>query len=146
MKKTVSLILCLAMIFTLSPVTVAAERDISQTAPGINGIIVFKEIGSTGSAAMITNGLKQFSFCPVFIRAEFAKIIDDYFSMFGYATHRTKVPNITGRPSWNYVKTIDAKIIGSVPFGDMERIKQMFNDGVTFWHGDWVGDYTRNNK
>lgn len=102
--------------------------------------------GSTGSAAMITNGLKQFSFCPVFIRAEFARIIDDYFSMFGYATHRTKVPNITGRPSWNYVKTIDAKIVGSVPFGDMERIKQMFNDGVTFWHGDWVGDYARNNK
>lgn len=55
MKKTVSLILCLAMIFTLSPVTVAAERDISQTAPGINGIIVFKEIGSTGSAATRSN-------------------------------------------------------------------------------------------
>ena len=55
MKKTVSLILCLAMIFTLSPVTVAAERDISQTAPGINGIFVFKEIGSTGSAATRSN-------------------------------------------------------------------------------------------
>lgn len=101
--------------------------------------------GSTGSTAMITNGLKQFSFCPVFIRAEFAKIIDDYFSMYGYATHRLKVPNITGRPSWNYVQTLDAKIVGSVPFGDISKIKQMFNRGVTFWHGDYVGDYTRNN-
>lgn len=102
--------------------------------------------GASGSTAMITNGLKQFSFCPVFIRAEFAKIIDDYFSMYGYATHRLKTPNIKGRPSWNYVQTLDAKIIGSVPFGDIARIKRMFNDGVTFWHGDWVGDYTRNNK
>ena len=44
MKKTVSLILCLAMIFTLSPVTVAAERDISQTAPGINASSFSKKL------------------------------------------------------------------------------------------------------
>ena len=31
---------------------------------------------------------------------EFARIIDDYFNMFGYATHRVKTPNRDGRPHW----------------------------------------------
>lgn len=66
--------------------------------------------------------------------------------MFGYATNRVKIPNMNGRQSWNYVKTNDCKIVGSVPFNDISRIKEMFNNGVTFWHGDFVGDYNRSNN
>lgn len=102
--------------------------------------------GSAGSSASFAVGIKDFAFMHMTIRQEYAKIIDDYFSMFGYATHQVKIPNVTGRPSWNYVKTIDCKAIGSIPFEDMEKIKEIYNSGVTFWHGDWVGDYTRNNK
>lgn len=101
--------------------------------------------GASGASANFATGIKDFAFMHMSIRKEYAQIIDDYFSMFGYATHKVKVPNITGRPSWNYVKTIDAKIVGSVPFGDMVAIKNMFNNGVTFWHGDYVGDYSRSN-
>lgn len=79
------------------------------------------------------------------ITAEFARIIDDYFTMFGYATHELKIPNITGRPSWNYVQTQKAMITGSIPFNDISKIKSIFDAGVTFWHGDYVGDYSRNN-
>lgn len=102
--------------------------------------------GSTGSSASFAVGIKDFAFMHMTIRREYAELIDDYFDMYGYATHQVKVPNITGRPSWNYVKTIDSKIIGSVPFDDMNKIRSIFDSGVTFWHGDWVGDYTRNNK
>lgn len=102
--------------------------------------------GASGSTANFAMGIKDFAFMQMSIRKEYAQLIDEYFSMYGYATHRVKVPNIKGRPSWNYVKTLEAKIIGSVPFGDMEKIKAMFNSGVTFWHGDYVGDYTRNNN
>lgn len=101
--------------------------------------------GASGASANFATGIKDFAFMHMSIRKEYAQIIDDYFSMFGYATHKVKVPNITGRPSWNYVKTIDVKIVGSVPFGDMVAIKNMFNNGVTFWHGDFVGDYSRSN-
>lgn len=77
---------------------------------------------------------------------DIAKSIDDYFSMYGYKISKTKIPNITGRKSWNYVKTVDCKLTGSVPFDDMKKIKSIFDKGITFWHGDFVGDYSRDNS
>lgn len=102
--------------------------------------------GAQGSNTLVATREKNFYFYNRHIREDYAKIIDDYFSMYGYATHETKVPNIKSRRAWNYVKTHDAKITGSVPFEDIERIKTAFNDGITFWHGDYVGDYTRDNS
>lgn len=101
--------------------------------------------GSTGSSASFAVGIKDFAFIPTTIRAEYARIIDDFFTMYGYATNRVKVPNVTGRASFNYVKTDKAMIIGNVPFNDLSKIRSIFDNGVTFWHGDWVGDYNRAN-
>lgn len=101
--------------------------------------------GSQGNSTFTGTRDKNFYFVNKHISEEYARIIDDYFSVYGYATNRVKIPNITGRPSWNYVKTANSKITGSVPFNDINRIKEMFNTGVTFWHGDYVGDYSRNN-
>lgn len=68
------------------------------------------------------------------IKQEYAKIIDDYFSMFGYKVNTVKVPNITGRANWNYIKTIDCNVDGDIPQTDLNIIKTMFNNGVTLWH------------
>lgn len=46
------------------------------------------------------------------IRDEYAKIIDDYFSMYGYKTNELKVPNITGRLNWNFVKQLNVILQG----------------------------------
>ena len=102
--------------------------------------------GSQGNSTFVGTREKDFYFINKHISEEYAKIIDDYFSMFGYATNRVKIPNTKNRPSWNYVKTQDIKIVGSVPFNDMAKIKTIYNNGVTIWHGDWVGDYSRNNQ
>lgn len=102
--------------------------------------------GAQGSSVQAASRLKDFRFYGAQIKAEYAKVIDDFFSMYGYATHRLKVPNITGRESWNYVKTIDSVIVGSVPFNDMAKIRSIFDSGITFWHGDYVGDYSRRNS
>lgn len=81
------------------------------------------------------------------IKAEFAKIIDDYFSIFGYKTNEVKVPNLTGRQNWNYVKTIDCNIIGNFPQDDLQEIKDMFNNGLTIWHNTSTFlDYSQNNN
>lgn len=80
------------------------------------------------------------------ITADYAKTIDNYFNAFGYKVNKVKIPNITGRPSWNYVKTVNAKIVGKCPAEHIDNIKNMLNRGVTFWHGDYVGDYSRPNK
>lgn len=81
------------------------------------------------------------------IKYQFAKRIDDYFSMFGYQTNELKVPNINNRPYWNYVKTQGINIIGNIPNEDLEIIKTLFNNGITLWHNTtYFLDYTRNNK
>ena len=80
------------------------------------------------------------------VRAEVARTIDDFFTMFGYKVNRVKVPNITGRRNWNYVKTIGCYIDGDVPQTDMQEIKDMFNKGVTLWHNpSTFADYSQNN-
>lgn len=80
------------------------------------------------------------------MRAERARQIDDYFSMFGYKVNRIKIPNITGRRNWNYVKTTDCYIGGNVPDDDLSEIKNMFNSGLTIWHNpSTFMDYSQNN-
>lgn len=101
--------------------------------------------GAQGSNAMVALRAKDFYFYQHHVREDYAEILDDYFDMYGYLTNEVKVPNITGRPSWNYVKTDGAKIVGSVPFDDIAIIKANFDKGITFWHGDYVGDYGRGN-
>lgn len=91
-------------------------------------------------------GIMDFFCTQMSIRAEFAKIIDDYFSMYGYAVHTVKLPDRLNRPSWNYVKTGDCKLTGNIPFSDLGKIKSIYDNGITFWHGDYVGDYSRNNN
>ena len=78
-------------------------------------------------------------------RAEIAEQIDDFFSMYGYLVSVIKTPNITGRQSWNYVKTRGACISGKVPATELRQINALFDRGLTFWHVDDVGNYSLGN-
>lgn len=83
---------------------------------------------------------------PMSIKAEYARVIDDFFSAYGYKVNSYKVPNITGRRNWNYVKTIGANIEGYLPQEDIQELKSMFNSGVTLWHNPSTFlDYSQNN-
>ena len=87
-----------------------------------------------------------FSLYNMTIKKQNAKVIDDYFSMFGYKINEVKLPNITGRTNWNYVKTIGCNIMGNIPQQDIVKIKNMFNNGVTLWHNPSTFlDYSQNN-
>lgn len=103
--------------------------------------------GGGGSIINMANQIKGFQFYYAHIRAEFARIIDDYFNAYGYATHRVKVPNRVIRPHWNYVKTVNVSLTGSVPADDMAKLRQIYDNGVTFWrNGDEVGNYALDNR
>ena len=93
-------------------------------------------------------GAKVFYGDILSIRAEFARIIDDYFNMFGYATNRVKTPNITGRPHWNYVKTKGVVLdVANAPQPYIQKITDCFNKGITFWHNpSEVGNYALDNR
>lgn len=81
------------------------------------------------------------------IRNEMAQVIDNYFSMYGYKVNRLKLPNITGRTNWNYVKTIGANIEGDIPEDHLNEIKDIFNNGTTLWHKtNYYLDYSQSNN
>ena len=81
------------------------------------------------------------------IRKDEAESIDNYFTMYGYQTNKLKIPNLWKRKCFNYVKTIDVNIVGGIPHDDLQQIRAMFNNGVTFWKSTaTVGDYTVDNS
>ena len=80
------------------------------------------------------------------VQENYARMIDDFFDMYGYATNRVKVPNRTVRPHWNYVKTNGCVVIGNAPADDIRAICKMYDSGITFWkNASEVGNYSLNN-
>lgn len=67
------------------------------------------------------------------IKAEYARIIDEYFHMFGYKINRVKIPAKNHRSRFWFTKTIDVDIDGAIPNKDMQTIKNCYNTGITFW-------------
>lgn len=106
-------------------------------------------VNLTGSNATLLGyqKLSQHIFSTFAIKPEFARKIDKYFDMFGYATNELKIPNINNRPTWNYVKTLNANINGNIPQMDLAEIKELFNSGITLWHNTAnFKNYAANNR
>ena len=81
------------------------------------------------------------------IREEYARIIDNYFSMFGYKVNTLKTPQFESRSNWNYIKTKGLNITGDIPQDDMQKIKEIFDSGITFWHNpEYFLDYSQSNS
>ena len=134
-----------------------AVSNAANSALGIaNAMITKKQHELMGSSVQgdVNNGdvvtasnCNTFTFYNMCIKYEAAKKIDDYFSMYGYQINEVKLPNITGRLNWNYVKTIGANIQGDIPENDLNEIKSLFNNGITLWHNPSTYlDYSQNNN
>lgn len=90
-----------------------------------------------------------FTFRQMRVKTEYLKIIDDYFTRFGYAVKKLESPNLKGRKYWNYVEIGQSEEIGygEVPSKYMEIINNAFRSGVTIWHQhENLGDYSLNNS
>lgn len=88
------------------------------------------------------------------IREEMARILDDWFSRFGYKINRVKLPNQIGRQNWNFIKIGAGEAIGystntnrSVPAASMEIINTIYRNGTTIWHNHAnIGNYSLSNN
>lgn len=102
--------------------------------------------GNFSTSVNIVNGMQEFSLYFRTITAENARIIDDYFTMYGYKLNRVQKPNINARPAYTYVKTIGCHIKGDMCTEDIVKVENIFDNGVTFWkNGDKVADYSQTN-
>ena len=103
--------------------------------------------GNQASMTLVALDKMRYSFMRKHITKEYATIIDDYFTMYGYACKKVKVPNRDSRPEWNYVKTIGCKIRGSMPSDDAVAIESIYDNGIRFWKNPGhIGNYTFDNS
>ena len=124
-----------------------ATGNVAGAVGSLSGMIG-NTIGGLYKASMIPNTAKgnanagdvsfnfniiSFKFLHMRPRKEQLQVIDDYFTMFGYKSNRVKTPNVAHRQRWWYTKTIDVNIDGSIPQIDLQKIKDCYNNGITFW-------------
>lgn len=104
----------------------AARQDASVQPPQARG--------QQSSSTNIALGMQTFTRTHKTITAEYAKILDCYFDMYGYKVSTVKVPNLSGRTYWNYVKTIGCVVLGNIDAIDRRKIGDIFDKGITLWH------------
>ena len=81
------------------------------------------------------------------IKPEYARIIDMYFQMFGYQVNCIEKPNLKNREKWNYIKTVNCNVYGTIPHEDLRVIDDLFNNGITIWHKEeYMFNYNTPNK
>ena len=94
------------------------------------------------------NNKLTFTLQDIQIREEMARVIDSYFSKFGYKVNEVKTPNLNSRTQFNFIKVggMDELISGDIPASDLEKINNICRKGVTIFH-DYsnFGNYTISN-
>ena len=100
---------------------------------------------SSGNASKII-GNDHISYYPMQIRAEYARKIDDYFTMFGYKIGEIGTPSIHNRSAWDFVKTRNCTISGNIDLDYLVILRSIFDRGVTIWHTNDIGNYSLANN
>ena len=93
-------------------------------------------------------GANNYFFKQMQCKTEYIRIVDGFFTRFGYKVNRLKTPNITGRRYFNYVQvgSSDDVASGSIPQKYMKEINDAFRKGITIWHDhNSIGNYSVSN-
>lgn len=118
---------------------IAQEADAKNLPITISGLVQADAINAIRNITGIQ--AKRMS-----VRKEYARMIDEYFSAYGYACGRIKKPNIMARNIWNFVKTQQCCVTGSAPAPAISNICNIFDRGVRFWKNPAdIGNYQGNN-
>ena len=124
-----------------------AKDTLTMTQNRLIDNIIRPEAGTRMRGSMTTDltfgqGQKKFFFHEKAITKNYAMMIDDYFTMYGYRVGRVMTPNMNARPHWTYVKTVGCEVGGMLPASDRQAIQNRFDSGVRFWHNlDEMGLY-----
>lgn len=102
--------------------------------------------GSFSPSINATMGMHTFTIAQKQITRERAKIIDDFFTLYGYKVNRVDIPSRHNRECYTYVKTVGCHAYGAITNEDVIKIESIYDKGITWWvNGDQIGDYSLNN-
>ena len=122
----------------------AAQQSINMIdALGQRGV----NTGASGDIMSITENRAMPVFADVSPTEAQCRYIDDYLDVYGYAINEIgKISTyMKNRSNWNYIQVANCNIKVSAPNDDVNKLKQMFESGVTIWHKHF-GDYDQNNN
>ena len=119
--------------------TQAKLEDINNVPPTISNL-------GNNSLFNLGNGISGCFVVFKTIREEYVTQLTNYFKMFGYKVNKMEIPNLKSRKYYNYIKTVDANIVGDVPNNYLNTLKGIFDKGITIWHTDDVGNYNVTNS
>lgn len=93
--------------------------------------------GNVNGGDVVTAGKSNtFFYSSMSIKEEYARIIDKFFDVFGYKVNMTKVPNKNHRSNYWYTKTQEAYVYGDIPESELQKIRNCYNKGITFWRAN----------
>lgn len=90
-------------------------------------------------STMFANNLMRFWCVRNSVSYEYARMIDDYFTAYGYAQHKIMPPNRHVRSRFTYIKTVGCVVKASdptnsgVPSEALRTIESCYNNGIRFW-------------
>lgn len=122
----------------------AAQQSINMIdALGQRGV----NTGASGDIMSITEKRAMPVFADVSPTEAQCRYIDDYLDVYGYAINEIgKISTyMKNRSNWNYIQVANCNIKVSAPNDDVNKLKQMFESGVTIWHKNF-GDYDQTNN
>lgn len=112
----------------------AKQKDIGNTPPSL------VKMGSN-TQYDFGNNVQGLYIIKRQITSEYRRKLTDYFNMFGYKVNEVKIPNFHTRRYWNYVQTSSCVITGKFNNEDLQELKNVFDNGITLWHTDDIGNY-----
>ena len=102
--------------------------------------------GNVGGSARTGMDLDRVDFYFMRPKDNMLKVIDDFWSAFGYPIHEVATPAWNNRSSWNYLKTVDCGFTADAELELLQRFRAIFDNGVTLWHTNDVGNYNLSNN
>lgn len=94
-------------------------------------------------SALDLNVLVLYGYKPT---EEYQDKLNKIWNMRGYATNTIDYPNLHTREHWNYIQTVKCNIKGeNIDPSDLEKIKRVFDNGITLWHTKDIGNYEYRN-
>jgi hypothetical protein len=118
---------------------IAKQQDINNTPPSLSkmGSNTYFDYGYNLSGLYLIK--RQ-------ITPEYQKKLEDFFNIFGYKKNEVKIPNFHTRQNWNYIQTSGCVITGNFNNEDLQELKSVFDNGITLWHSDDIGNYALVNE
>lgn len=110
-----------------------------------------RNAGVTHGKALSENvmtGIKEcgVDFYEMSCKRQFAEMADSFFEEFGYPINKITMPNLRSRSRWNYVKTSHCGFTGNIDLDQLKKLRNIFDNGVTLWHTDDIGNYSLSNN